>query len=63
MSNCEQWALPITTELLRTAIPVYRCARCFRRHDDHRGPMLNCPELVGSTYAVIPYESHAREVA
>lgn len=52
--------LPTTSELLRTALPVYRCAHCFRRHEDHRGPLLNCIRGSGSTFEPIPYESHQR---
>lgn len=50
--------LPPTTELLRAAVPVYRCAHCFRRHDDHRSLTLRCPGPEEGTYEAIPYESH-----
>lgn len=50
--------LPPTTEMLRTALPVFRCAHCFRRHEDHRSLTLRCPELEGGTFEAIPYESH-----
>lgn len=50
-----------TSTLVRDALPVYRCANCFRRHDDHRGPSLHCPAPAQSAYELIPYESHRRE--
>lgn len=51
--------LPLTSELVRTAPPVYRCVHCFRRHEDHRGASLSCPRPHASTFDPIPYESHA----